>query len=330
LALAGIFLWRYSENAMNTWAAIGLVAAVICYQLLGVPFVRQHRVILLIAVAGATAIPVIFFLLTKAIFDDHFKPSVKIAFWLVLQYATHVWAFTQCIIILPGWAKQSSFVISQIVSLGFVLAGILVAIKTRKGDLVESRMKFRNAFTLITATLIGITLIVESMPVIRESTDLLQILQRSSILALTTFFLLNNFHIKSGFFFQTPGKEEEAVQVQTQDSELGKKLDVLINDKKVYRNEGLTIGQLAEMLNEHEYKVRRHINGELGFRNFNDFLNKYRVTEACQILRDPAQNRRTVLEIAYALGYQSVGPFNKAFKDFTQTTPTAYRKASKN
>jgi AraC-like DNA-binding protein len=83
------------------------------------------------------------------------------------------------------------------------------------------------------------------------------------------------------------------------------------------------------MLGEQEYKVRRLINGELGFRNFNDFLNKYRVNDACEILNDPSQNRKTILEIAYSLGYQSIGPFNKAFKELKETTPTVFRKAAK-
>ena len=97
----------------------------------------------------------------------------------------------------------------------------------------------------------------------------------------------------------------------------------------MYRKEGLTIKELADIMGEQEYKVRRLINGELGFRNFNDFLNKYRVNEACEILNDASNNRKTILEIAYSLGYQSIGPFNKAFKELTETTPTAYRKAAK-
>jgi AraC-like DNA-binding protein len=82
-------------------------------------------------------------------------------------------------------------------------------------------------------------------------------------------------------------------------------------------------------MGEQEYRLRRLINGELGFRNFNDFLNQYRVNEACEVLSDPSQNRKTVLEIAYSLGYQSIGPFNKAFKELTGTTPTAFRKLPK-
>ena len=74
--------------------------------------------------------------------------------------------------------------------------------------------------------------------------------------------------------------------------------------------------------------MRRVINAQLGFKNFNDFLNSYRISDARAILADPAQSRKTILEIGYELGYQSIGPFNKAFREQTGTTPTAYRKSN--
>ena len=113
------------------------------------------------------------------------------------------------------------------------------------------------------------------------------------------------------------------------DTELRAKLNTLMQIEKIYRREGLTIGALAEAMNEQEYKIRRLINGELGFRNFNDFLNQYRVNEACEILSNPSHDKKTILEIAYGLGYQSIGPFNKAFKEQKGTTPTAFRKGAK-
>jgi AraC-like DNA-binding protein len=326
LALAGILLLRHAKTGLNTWTGISLVVAVICYLILETPFVHERKVLFLMAVTGAMSIPVIFFLLTKAIFNDHFKASGAIALWFALEIGVHYWVFLRDLTSIPAWAQQLSYILSEVVSIGFVLGGIYTAIKTRKADLIESRMKFRNIFVMITAALIGITLIVESMPIVKESVDILQILQRSSILGLTLFFLVSNFEIKAGFFFREQQKEKPAV---IEDRELRKKLEVLIEEKKVYRKEGLTIRELAEMLNEQEYKVRRLINKELGFRNFNDFLNKYRVTEACDVLNDPSQNRKTILEIAYSVGYQSIGPFNKAFKELKETTPTAYRKAVK-
>jgi AraC-like DNA-binding protein len=326
LAIAGIFLLRYARTAVNMWTGISLVCAVICYLVLDTQFVHERKPLFLIAVTGAISIPVLFFLLTKAIFDDHFKPSAAVALWFALEIGVHFWVYLRDVALLPIWAQHLSHLLSEVVSIGFVLGGIYTAIKTRKADLIESRMKFRNVFVMITAALIGITLIVESMPIAKESVDILQILQRSSILGLTLYFLISNFEIRTGFFFREQQKEKPVI---IEDGELRKKLELLIDHKRVYRKEGLTIRELAEMMNEQEYKVRRLINGELGFRNFNDFLNKYRVNEACEILNDPAQNRKTILEIAYSLGYQSIGPFNKAFRELKATTPTAYRKTPK-
>lgn len=320
----GIFLFRHSRNAVNSWTGISLVVSVICYLILEASFIQQNRVLFLIAVSGAICIPVIFFLLTKAIFDDHFKPTALVAIWFLLEVVAHYWIYLDDLVVIPRWAQQLSYILSEIVSIGFVLAGLYTAIKTRKSDLIEARLKFRNIFIVVTAALIGITLIVESMPIVKESVDLLQTLQRASILALTAFFLLSNFEIKSGFFFREQEKEKPLL---VENNELRQKLESLLEEKKVYRKEGLTIRELAETLNEQEYKVRRLINGELGFRNFNDFLNQYRVKEACEILNDRSQKRKTILEIAYSVGYQSIGPFNKAFRELKGTTPTAYRKS---
>jgi AraC-like DNA-binding protein len=181
-------------------------------------------------------------------------------------------------------------------------------------------------FITVTASLIGITLIVEATPIDRQTILILQVLQRLSIFGITLYFLVFNFEIRSGFFFKEIRKPKP---LPVEDPLMNMKLQTLMVEQKVYKKEGLTIRELAEMLNEPEYKVRRLINGELGFRNFNDFLNKYRVNEACEILIDPNQNRKTILEIAYSLGYQSIGPFNKAFKELKEATPTAYRKAAK-
>jgi AraC-like DNA-binding protein len=95
----------------------------------------------------------------------------------------------------------------------------------------------------------------------------------------------------------------------------------------VYKEEGLTIGGLAERMAVHEYRVRQLINDQLGFRNFNAFLNHYRVREAQRLLADPETRHRNVAEVAYEVGYRSLAPFNRAFKDTTGQTPTEFRSA---
>ena len=94
---------------------------------------------------------------------------------------------------------------------------------------------------------------------------------------------------------------------------------------RVYHEAGLTIASLAARLKIPEYRLRRLINTKLGYRNFNHMLHAYRVAEASAALADPAQRRLPILSIALSVGYQSINPFNRAFRDLKGTTPSAFR-----
>ncbi|HUN52298.1 MAG TPA: helix-turn-helix domain-containing protein, partial [Candidatus Sulfotelmatobacter sp.] len=103
-------------------------------------------------------------------------------------------------------------------------------------------------------------------------------------------------------------------------------LERLMRGERIYRQEGLTIGALALKLGLPEYRARRLINQGLGYRNFNAFLNKYRIDEAAAALADPTQAEVPVLTIALDAGFQSLGPFNRAFKAETGLTPSEFRR----
>jgi AraC-like DNA-binding protein len=109
------------------------------------------------------------------------------------------------------------------------------------------------------------------------------------------------------------------------DRDLLRRLEQLMTVDRAYRQEGLTIGTLATRLKVPEHRLRQTINEGLGHRNFNAFLNHYRIEEARAALVDPGQNQVPVLTIALDTGFQSVGPFNRAFKTSTGMTPTDYR-----
>lgn len=93
-----------------------------------------------------------------------------------------------------------------------------------------------------------------------------------------------------------------------------------------YRYTGLTIRELAEQLGAREYVLRALINKHLGFRNFNEYLNQYRIDEASRRLADPDEAHLPVLSIALDIGYRSLSPFNAAFKRRHDKTPTEYRR----
>jgi AraC-like DNA-binding protein len=93
-----------------------------------------------------------------------------------------------------------------------------------------------------------------------------------------------------------------------------------------YRTEDLTVARLAARLAVPEYRLRRLINQRLGHRNFNAFVNGYRLDEARTALADPLRRELPVLTIALDAGFQSIGPFNRAFKAATGLTPTEFRR----
>jgi len=103
-------------------------------------------------------------------------------------------------------------------------------------------------------------------------------------------------------------------------------LQRLMTEGRVYREEGLTIVALAQRLGLPEHRLRRLINQGLGQRNFNQYLNGFRLADARAALADPARHAVPVLTIALDAGFQSLGPFNRAFKAATGQTPSDYRR----
>lgn len=104
------------------------------------------------------------------------------------------------------------------------------------------------------------------------------------------------------------------------------KLQALMGESQAWRREGMTIGSLAEEIGTPEYRLRRLINDRLGHRNFATYVNMHRIEAAKRILGDINQARTTVAAVAFDLGFGSLGPFNRAFKDATGATPSQWRR----
>jgi AraC-like DNA-binding protein len=97
-------------------------------------------------------------------------------------------------------------------------------------------------------------------------------------------------------------------------------------ENRAYARTGLTIRQLAEELKTPEHRLRALINSRLGYKNFSTFLNGYRIKEACDRLQDPKEFRIPVLTIALDAGFASLAPFNRAFRQAVDMTPTEFRR----
>jgi len=106
---------------------------------------------------------------------------------------------------------------------------------------------------------------------------------------------------------------------------LARRVAEAMTSERLWKREGLGIAELAKELGTQEYILRRAINRRLGYRNFNDFLHRYRLSEVARRLGDPAERHLPVLTIALDCGYGSIGPFNRAFKARYGVTPSQFR-----
>jgi AraC-like DNA-binding protein len=96
-------------------------------------------------------------------------------------------------------------------------------------------------------------------------------------------------------------------------------------EQHLYRDGDLTVASLAKKLAMPEYRLRKLIHEQLGYRNFNALLHDYRIAEACRDLADPTKKSLPILTIALTVGYNSINPFNRAFRDAKGMTPSAFR-----
>jgi len=106
------------------------------------------------------------------------------------------------------------------------------------------------------------------------------------------------------------------------DPALLEKIEQTMKGGKLYTRTGLTIADLGESLSIQEYRLRRVINQQLKFKNFNQFLNNYRIEDACTRLRE---TNAPISAIALDVGYTSLSVFNKAFKERYKVTPSEFR-----
>ncbi|MEM0930548.1 MAG: helix-turn-helix domain-containing protein [Pseudomonadota bacterium] len=99
--------------------------------------------------------------------------------------------------------------------------------------------------------------------------------------------------------------------------------------QRCYLEPDVKVADVAERLGVPEYKVSQCVTRGLGFANFNQLLNHYRLEEAKRRLADRSEDKCPILTIALESGFGSVGPFNRAFKAQEGMTPGAFRTQSR-
>jgi AraC-like DNA-binding protein len=101
----------------------------------------------------------------------------------------------------------------------------------------------------------------------------------------------------------------------------------LMQSMSPYLDPELTLPDLAEKIGLPAPQVSQIINQQLG-KNFNDFVNSYRVEAVKSMLAEGRQAQLSLLGIAYECGFNSKATFNRAFKKHTGFAPGEWMSAS--
>lgn len=105
------------------------------------------------------------------------------------------------------------------------------------------------------------------------------------------------------------------------------KIKTLMESKEPFLDASFSLHDLANLtdipIRELSIIINHHLN-----KHFFDFVNRYRIEKAKQLLISPDRSEYTVLEILYEVGFNSKSSFNTAFKKQTNLTPTQYRKSN--
>jgi len=301
----------------------------------------------LVAISVGNA--VLFWVFVKTMFDDDFVPG---PLHVIAWSGVALLAGCNCGFVAGSATPYAPILvgIQRAVPAVFAVLAAWVAIANWQGDLVESRRKLR-AFVVVA----GITYTL-AMVIARVGSDhgrLDSVMSFVDIVALLGMLVpVAAMTIRmelSGLFAAVPAIQQadlshahrgdtgargpatpavvagEAPPVDAADQQLTEALHRLMSVERAYRLENLTVASLAAQLSVPPYRLRRVINRQLGYRNFNAYINGYRLEEARTALADASQRHLPVLTIALEAGFQSIGPFNRAFKALVGLTPTEFR-----
>jgi AraC-like DNA-binding protein len=279
-------------------------------------------------VAISTGNIVVFWLFARALFDDAFR----LRLWHAAPWAAVVaLSLVDCLVLVPAQTLDPRIfaVLISVISLGFAALAVLQTVASWSADLVEERRRLRVFVVVATSVYAGCNAILQLF-VTNGLPDILATANAAILAGVVVAIAYSLMRINGVTLFAAAEKPAVAAIAATEtniaDQRLLDALMRLMADERIYRHEGLTIGSLATKLSVPEYRLRRLINQELGHRNFNVFLNNHRIEEAKSALADPSQAEVPVITIAMDAGFQSLGPFNRAFKATTGVTPTEYRK----
>ena len=102
---------------------------------------------------------------------------------------------------------------------------------------------------------------------------------------------------------------------------ISEKLNVAMDDDKLFKDQELSVNNLAKQLDIKPYLISRCLS-EIYNKRFNDYINEYRVKEVQVLLQDSNNSKYTLLSLAMDAGFNSKSSFNRAIKKQLGISPS--------
>ncbi len=117
---------------------------------------------------------------------------------------------------------------------------------------------------------------------------------------------------------------DEPDKPDQEDLELMKQVHDLMKNQKVFKELDMTLETLSKQINANRNYLSKAINKTTG-KNFNTFINEYRIKEAIKIMSDEKSDLISIDAIALEVGFNNRISFYQSFKKITGLTPSDFR-----
>ena len=258
-----------------------------------------------------------------------FREGRRLPRWLLGAFVAQCLLEEPVPLLLGSHAAQYDLlkVVPASLQLLFVCFGLYWTLSGWRADLVEDRRRLRKIFIAIVGTFVFAMVLGERLLIPWQSAALFDLhITLSMVGALLSSVMLWIMFRPDAAAYLDPFRSEGRVAVERppDDSDL-ESLRRVLDVERVYHDSELTVASLAARVAIPEYRLRRVIHERLQYRNFNALLHRYRIEEACVLLADAEQRHLPILTIALTVGYNSINPFNRAFRERKGMTPSEFR-----
>ena len=126
--------------------------------------------------------------------------------------------------------------------------------------------------------------------------------------------------------FPTTKVKEIEEQLDSEKKALFDKIEVLLKEKKIFTEPKLSVDFLANELEVNSNKLSNCIK-QFSDKNFNDYINEFRIELAKDLLINENYKNYTITSIGLESGFNSKSSFYHTFKKHTGLTPSEYQKS---